>query len=74
MHDRSLETLRDVIDHYSEGIQAHPNLDPRLRQGRNGLPQRLNLSVADKDAFESFLRTLTDQSVSMDERFSNLFR
>jgi len=73
MHDGSLETLRDVIDHYSAGIQAHPNLDPRLRQGPNGPPQRLNLSVADKDALESFLRTLTDQSIESDVRFSNPF-
>ena len=74
MHDGSLETLRDVIDHYSEGIQAHPNLDPRLRQGPNGPPQRLNLSDADKDALEAFLHTLTDESLSADERFSNPFR
>ena len=73
MHDGSLETLRDVIDHYSEGIQAHPNLDPRLRQGRNGPPQRLNLSVADKEALEAFLHALTDEGVSTDERFSNPF-
>ncbi len=74
MHDGSLTTLRDVINHYSDGVQAHPNLDPRLRQGRGGAPQRLNLSEADKRALEAFLHTLTDESVSDDLRFSNPFR
>ena len=73
MHDGSLETLRDVIDHYSEGVRAHPNLDPRLRQP-NGAPQRLNLSEVEKVALESFLHTLTDEQLNRDERFADPFR
>ena len=33
MHDGRFASLRDVIDHYSEGIASHPNLDVELRDG-----------------------------------------
>lgn len=75
MHDGRFDTLRQVIDHYDSGVQDHPNLDPRLRQpGPGGGPQRLNLSNADKDALEAFLRTLTDEALLEDPRFSDPFR
>src|SRR5690606_17935865 len=35
MHDGRLATLEDVIDHYDQGVQPHPNLDPRLRGPNN---------------------------------------
>ena len=73
MHDGSIATLRGVIDHYNDGVQAHPNLDPRLR-GPNGAPQRLNLTEEEKQDLEAFLHTLTDASVSQDVRFSDPFR
>ncbi len=33
MHDGRFATLEEVVDHYDQGIQAHPNLDFRLREG-----------------------------------------
>ena len=33
MHDGRFRTLDEVIDHYNSNIQAHPNLDFRLREG-----------------------------------------
>jgi cytochrome c peroxidase len=48
-------------------------LDARLRTP-GGQPLRLNLSTADKAALVAFLRTLTDQSVITDPRFSSPFR
>ena len=74
MHDGRFDTLRQVIDHYDNGVQDHPNLDPRLRMPAGGPPQRQNLSNADKDALEAFLRTLTDEALLEDPRFTDPFR
>ncbi|MEM6531358.1 MAG: cytochrome c peroxidase [Myxococcota bacterium] len=73
MHDGSLETLRDVVEHYNSGIEDHPNLD-RVLRGRGNQPQRLDLSDDDIDAVVAFMETLTDESVVNDERFTNPFR
>ena len=73
MHNGSLPNLRAVIDHYDSGVLPHPNLDPRLREGPRGRPQRLNLSEADKTALEAFLHTLTDPTLENDIRFSSPF-
>ncbi|MCC5916624.1 MAG: c-type cytochrome [Cryomorphaceae bacterium] len=51
MHDGSLATLRDVVEHYNVGGKNHPNKSPLI--------QPLNLSDADKNALEAFLKTLT---------------
>lgn len=72
MHDGRFNTLRDVIDHYDAGVQAHLFLDNRLRDN-NGQPRRLNLTEIEKAALEAFLRTLTDESLAVDERFSDPF-
>lgn len=72
MHDGRFATLRDVIEHYNTGIQDHPNLDPRLR-GPDGQPVRMQLSDNEMDALVAFLRTVTDESMAVDARFSDPF-
>lgn len=72
MHDGRFSTLMEVIDHYNDGVKNHPKLDDKLI-GRNGLPQRLGLSAADKLALVEFLRTLTDHQLINDPRFSDPF-
>lgn len=52
MHDGSLATLRDVIDHYDSGGQAHPNKSPLIRP--------LHLTEAEKDNLVAFLQMLID--------------
>lgn len=56
MHDGRFATLEQVIEHYNTGIQAHPNLDPRLADAVPGrmTPQEVQDIIA-------FLHTLTDQ-------------
>ncbi len=80
MHDGSLATLRDVIDHY-DAIQEPAN-DPPLSQFRatidnrlfpGGNPQRLNLTNGQKDQLEAFLLTLTGVSIYTDEKLSDPF-
>jgi cytochrome c peroxidase len=53
MHDGSIATLADVVDHYDRGGSANPNLDPLVKP--------LRLTVNDKRALVAFLRTLNGQ-------------
>ncbi len=73
MHDGRFNTLEQVIEHYSTGVQNHPNLSPQLKLP-NGMPRNLNLSPADKAALVAFLRTLTDVAVTTDLKYSNPFK
>ncbi len=72
MHDGSLETLEDVVEHYNSGIQDGPALDNRLKPGGN--LQRLNLSSEEKAALVAFLKTLDDEEIINDPKFSDPFK
>ena len=72
MHDGRFATLEDVVEHYSTGVKAHPNLSPQLRNP-NGTPHNLNLSAAQKSALVAFLKTLTDTGIASDAKYSNPF-
>jgi cytochrome c peroxidase len=37
MHDGRFATLSDVVEHYNQNIQAHPNLDWRLQNNKGGV-------------------------------------
>lgn len=71
MHDASLKTVDEVIEHYNN-IMDNPNLDPRLRPA--GHPQKLQVTVAEKEALIAFLRTLAGAAVYTDPRWSNPFQ
>ena len=73
MHDGRFATLEEVIEHYNSGIKAHPNLAPPLKDP-NGNPIRLNLTQAQKSALLAFLKTLTDNTVASDPKWSNPFK
>ncbi|MCY7330685.1 MAG: c-type cytochrome [Saprospiraceae bacterium] len=73
MHDGRFATLQEVMEHYSMGIQSHPNLHPNLKAS-NGQPKRMNFSPTDKDALVAFLNTMTDDKIRTDERFANPFK
>jgi cytochrome c peroxidase len=51
MHDGSLNTLAAVIDHYDNGFETRPSLDPQMR--------RLGLTAAEKADLLAFLGSLT---------------
>jgi cytochrome c peroxidase len=53
MHDGSLPTLEDVVEHYDRGGNANPALDSILRP--------IGLSPEDKRALVAFLRALSGQ-------------
>jgi cytochrome c peroxidase len=73
MHDGRFATLEQVVEHYNSGVQNHPNLSPQLRLP-NGQVRLLNLNNQDKAALVAFLKTLTDQTVSTDIKYSNPFK
>jgi cytochrome c peroxidase len=65
MHNGSLATLEDVVEHYSRNFKRHPNLDFRM------LP--INFTDSEKAALVAFLRTLTDRAFLTDRRFADPF-
>lgn len=71
MHDGRFETLREVIDFYSDDVQQNsPNVDPvMLKANRPG--GSLGLNEHQKDALIAFLKTLSDESYLNDPRFSD---
>lgn len=73
MHDGRFSTLEQVVEHYSGGVRNHPTLSPQLRLP-NGLPRQANLSQEDKAALVAFLKTLTDNTIATDVKYSNPFK
>jgi cytochrome c peroxidase len=63
MHDGRIYQLEDVINHYSDGVQMHRNLDNRL-------PSPLHLTEPEKEALLNFLMTLTDETYLANPAFS----
>ena len=67
MHDGSIATLEEVVDHYAAGgrtIASGPNAGVgRDSPYKSGLIVGFALSVADKAALVAFLRSLTDEEL-----------
>lgn len=72
MHDGRFATLEDVVEHYNSGIQAHPTLSPALTDN-NGNPIQLNFTTTEKAALVAFLKTLTDNTIATEPKWSNPF-
>lgn len=67
MHNGKLESLQDVLDFYTSGVQLSPTLDSTLHaQGKLGL----SLNDDQKRKIIVFLKTLTDEQFLSDRRFS----
>lgn len=65
MHDGRFATLEEVIDSYASGGHGVENEDPNI----TGFP----MSDRQRQALLAFLRSLTDETLLTDERFSNPF-
>jgi cytochrome c peroxidase len=61
-HDGRFPAFTQMIEHYSNGIEQSPTLDPSLK---NGIP----LTDLEKFYLQEFLFTLTDSSMVTDPRF-----
>ena len=62
MHDGSIATLSEVIEHYDQGGRGHPSTDPTIRP--------LQLTAQEKADLLAFLGALTDESFLRDPRFA----
>lgn len=62
MHDGSLKTLREVIEHYNSGGQPSLNSDPLIRP--------LGLSEADINDLIAFLKSLTDKTFTANPAYA----
>ena len=59
MHDGRFQTLDEVIDHYSTGLQISPTISPLLKNAGAG---GVILTPQEKADLKAFLLTLTDSS------------
>lgn len=71
MHDGRFATLEEVLEHYSTGVQDHPNLSGPL-DGPGG-PRNRNFTAQESADLVAFLRTLTDTDLLTDQRFADPF-
>ncbi len=67
MHDGRFSSLREVIDHYGDSVEAHPNLGMPLNM------HDIELSERHRNALVAFLETLTDEEMMADPKFASPF-
>ena len=72
MHDGRLASLEEVVDHYSDGVQSHPNLGVPLGVAGSNGPQ-VDMTAEEKEALVAFLNTLSDPEMVTDPKFSDPF-
>ena len=74
MHDGSMTSLIQVINHYNSipNNPANINLDNRLQRPGNQT-QQLNLTINEKNALEAFLKTLSGTDIYTNEKWSDPF-
>ncbi len=73
MHDGRFNSLEEVVNHYSEGIKPHKDLDKKFKN-QTGDVVHLNLDAFEKQALVSFLHTLTDKSLVSNPKYSDPFK
>lgn len=72
MHDGRFATLEEVIDHYNNDVKPSSTTDPLLFHSME--PGGLQLTTQEKADLIAFLKTLTDNNLANDERFSDPFK
>ncbi len=72
MHDGRFATLEEVVNHYSETIQPHANLGPPFFV-KDGQVRQIEITARGKSALVAFLRTLSDEKMLADPKFSDPF-
>jgi hypothetical protein len=63
MHDGRFQTLEQVVEHYSSGVNRHPNV--------SSFVFRMHFSPQEKAALVAFLKALSDPAFLSDPRFSD---
>lgn len=70
MHDGRFETLEEVINHYSEGLQVSSTIDPLMKNVHEG---GVNLTEQEKADLLSFLKTFSDTSFANNPAYASPF-
>ncbi len=65
MHDGSLATLEQVVEHYDKGGNPNPSLDPDMQK-------KLDLTSQDKGDVLAFLKAVTGETKKLDELLPTL--
>ncbi len=77
MHDGSIETLEEVLDHYARGgrlIESGPNSgDGRDNPNKSALLNGFAMTEREKQDLLAFLRALTDEDLLANPAFSDPF-
>ena len=73
MHDGRFQTLEQVIDHYSRGVQPHENLGLAFEDQESDNPQGFHFSDRQQAALVAFLQTLTDHRFIADPGYADPF-
>jgi cytochrome c peroxidase len=73
MHDGRFNTLEEVLNHYTHGIKANKNLDPKFKDN-NGSLVAIKLNDLEKKGIIAFLQTLTDDTYTKDPKYSDPFK
>ncbi|TXC76986.1 cytochrome-c peroxidase [Luteibaculum oceani] len=73
MHDGSMATLEEVIEHYNSGLtNGDGNLDRHIVD-ENGEGFKMNMNKEEKEALLAFLKTLSSENIRSHEAYSNPF-
>ncbi|MBC7816615.1 MAG: cytochrome-c peroxidase [Planctomycetaceae bacterium] len=74
MHDGRFKTLEEVVEHYSRGVHPHENLGLAFgEQQGEGATTGFQLTGEQKAALVAFMKTLTDETLISDPKFSDPF-
>ena len=77
MHDGSVQTIDEVIDHYARGgrlIESGPNAgDGALSPLRSGFVSGFELTAREREDLKAFLDALTDETLLRDPALSDPF-
>ncbi len=67
MHDGRFQTLDEVLEHYSSGIQMSPTISPTIEFASQGGVQ---MDAQEKALIKAFLLTLTDENFLKNPKFA----
>lgn len=70
MHDGRFETLEEVLDFYSEGVNNSYNIDSKMEFAHQG---GVRLTTEEKKNIVAFLKTLTDSTFLTSPKYGNPF-
>ena len=70
MHDGHFQTLEEVIDFYSGGLQSSETIDPLMKNVHQG---SIQLTLQERSDLITFLNTFTDTTFINNHEFTNPF-